>query len=355
MGSSESRSAAGARLHHRRRNREKLNADRGENVEGLFEALPSRRGTQADPDGIVRALWTDREDGAGADQHPSPACLFREVVRRTTVGQGPPDVRTRRGRRAQTERLGRVPESVWEQAELETLVLADNKLSEVSEQIGRLKRLRVLDLGHNELTRLPDALADLDGLTDFLYLHDNRLTSLPSSLERLTKLRYLNISENAFAVLPECISGMASLIELRASDNQSDVAPRFGRASVTLARVAPQKQPADDPARVDGEAAGTAADRSARQPADALAQGYRRTTSTRQARPAVGDASTPRVDRHPRSTRLRSLPLMRSVTTEPTLPSAPSDPAPGAPPRPLPACPGSRPSRHPDRPGGLPA
>ena len=33
-------------------------------------------------------------------------------------------------------------------------------------------------------------------------------------------MRYLNISENAFAVLPECVTGMVSLIELRASDNQ---------------------------------------------------------------------------------------------------------------------------------------
>src|SRR5258707_12625052 len=96
------------------------------------------------------------------------------------------------------KRLGRVPESVWEQSELETLVLADNELSEVSEQIGRLKRLRMLDLGHNGLTKVPDTLADLDSLTDFLYLHDNRLTSLPPCLEHLTKLRYVNISENAF-------------------------------------------------------------------------------------------------------------------------------------------------------------
>ncbi len=51
------------------------------------------------------------------------------------------------------KRLGRVPDSVWEQTELETLVLADNDLSEVSEQIGRLKRLRMLDLGHNQLTQ----------------------------------------------------------------------------------------------------------------------------------------------------------------------------------------------------------
>jgi Leucine-rich repeat (LRR) protein len=118
------------------------------------------------------------------------------------------------------KRLGRVPDWVWERTDLETLVLADNQLSDVSGQIGRLKKLRMLDLGHNRLTYVPDAVADLDGLTDFLYLHDNQLTALPPSLARLTKLRYLNISENAFEVLPESISCMASLIELRASGNR---------------------------------------------------------------------------------------------------------------------------------------
>ena len=79
------------------------------------------------------------------------------------------------------KQLGRLPDSVWEQTNLETLVLADNGLCEVSEQIGRLTRLRMLDLGHNELTSVPDGLGDLDGLTDFLYLHDNRLSALPAS------------------------------------------------------------------------------------------------------------------------------------------------------------------------------
>jgi len=118
------------------------------------------------------------------------------------------------------KRLGRVPEWVWERTELETLVLADNQFADVSGQIGRLKKLRMLDLGHNRLTHVPDAVGDLDALTDFLYLHDNQLTALPPSLARLTKLRYLNISDNAFEVLPESISCMASLIELRASGNR---------------------------------------------------------------------------------------------------------------------------------------
>lgn len=50
------------------------------------------------------------------------------------------------------KQLGAVPESVWDRHELESLVLADNGLVEISERVGELKRLRMLDLGHNALT-----------------------------------------------------------------------------------------------------------------------------------------------------------------------------------------------------------
>ena len=49
-----------------------------------------------------------------------------------------------------------VPDSVWERSTLETLILADNGLTEVSEQLGRLRHLRTLDLGHNQLAALPE-------------------------------------------------------------------------------------------------------------------------------------------------------------------------------------------------------
>jgi Leucine rich repeat len=117
------------------------------------------------------------------------------------------------------QKLGAVPESVWDQIDLQKLILAENDLIEVSERIAGLRSLRTLDLGHNLLTNVPQALGDLEGLSDFLYLHDNRLTSLPESLGRLGRLRYLNISENAFKMLPECICNMKGLIELRLSDN----------------------------------------------------------------------------------------------------------------------------------------
>ena len=116
------------------------------------------------------------------------------------------------------QQLGRVPDAVWEQSELQTLVLADNGLREISGRLGTLRKLRMLDLGHNQLTAVPESLGQLDSLTGFLYLHDNKLRALPSALAGLKRLRYLNISANEFDALPQAICGMESLFELRAWD-----------------------------------------------------------------------------------------------------------------------------------------
>jgi Leucine-rich repeat (LRR) protein len=123
------------------------------------------------------------------------------------------------------QQLGTVPESVWDEVSVETLVLADNALPSLSGKIARLRRLRTLDLGHNQLSEIPEALGELVQLDRFLYLHDNRLTTLPPSLAGLTRLRYLNLSENAMTRWPEAVTGMAGLIELRITDNQLQALP----------------------------------------------------------------------------------------------------------------------------------
>jgi len=117
------------------------------------------------------------------------------------------------------QHLGRVPKSLWDRPEIETLILADNDLTEISESIDRLQSLKTLDLGHNLLASLPNNLGHIPGLRDFLYLHDNHLAALPPSLANLKDLRYLNISENRFTEFPESIAGMTGLLELRATDN----------------------------------------------------------------------------------------------------------------------------------------
>ena len=81
------------------------------------------------------------------------------------------------------QELGRVPLEVFEQVDTTSLILAGNGLTELSPEIARLQALRMLDLGHNRLAGLPDALGEITGLSDFLYLHDNLLTCCPSPWE----------------------------------------------------------------------------------------------------------------------------------------------------------------------------
>jgi Leucine-rich repeat (LRR) protein len=116
--------------------------------------------------------------------------------------------------------LGQVPSSVWDNVSLEALILADNGLIEVSARLGQLKSLRMLDLGHNQLSTIPETIGEIVGLSDYLYLHDNRLASLPASIGQLRKLRYFNLSENSFSELPKSVCAMSGLIELRVTDNQ---------------------------------------------------------------------------------------------------------------------------------------
>ncbi|WP_419669098.1 leucine-rich repeat domain-containing protein [Streptomyces sp. 2-1] len=49
------------------------------------------------------------------------------------------------------QQLGKVPESVWQDTELQVLILADNGLIDLPPEIGHLHRLATLDLGHNHL------------------------------------------------------------------------------------------------------------------------------------------------------------------------------------------------------------
>jgi Leucine-rich repeat (LRR) protein len=103
-------------------------------------------------------------------------------------------------------------------AELERLYAAEIQLAWVPDWIGRLTRLRTLDLGHNLLSSLPDSMAGLQAL-EILYIHDNRLSVLPAWIGELRGLTYLNAAENGLRVMPP-LAGLESLIELRLMHNR---------------------------------------------------------------------------------------------------------------------------------------
>src|SRR5438132_4238514 len=113
-----------------------------------------------------------------------------------------------------------VPEWVWARRELETLNLSENRISSVSNDIAQLSGLRMLDLGHNELAELPEALGELVNLSDYLYLSFNHLTNFPAFLSHLNRLKYLNVTDNQLCDLPDAIGDMLGLRELRLYDNR---------------------------------------------------------------------------------------------------------------------------------------
>ena len=194
--------------------------------------------------------WGDPDSACPSPTSPTTACPTRGTPSasiwsrtsstRRSSSQGMPGRHLSLWKQA----LGVVPNAVWDRTDLETLVLADNGLTEISDRVGDLRHLRMLDLGHNKLRQIPSSLGQLEQLRDFLYLHDNQLSTLPLSLGRLSRLRYLNFSENAFEALPEAVTEMSGLLELRVTDNRLTSLPGVDLAARAITRVTPPQQSA---------------------------------------------------------------------------------------------------------------
>jgi Leucine-rich repeat (LRR) protein len=78
-------------------------------------------------------------------------------------------------------------------------------LNSLPEGIGKLKSLRLLNVGRNNLCSLPCSIGSLSSL-EVLYLYENDLRSLPRSMKDLSKLRVLGLDGNpSLSCLPEHI------------------------------------------------------------------------------------------------------------------------------------------------------
>ena len=78
--------------------------------------------------------------------------------------------------------------------------------------------VKTLDLGKNQLTRLPESIGQLKSL-EFLHLNNNQLAALPESIGQLAFLRYLYLDNNQLATLPESIEQLKSLQNLNLEGN----------------------------------------------------------------------------------------------------------------------------------------
>jgi internalin A len=102
--------------------------------------------------------------------------------------------------------------------------LSYKRLSELSESIGNLQHLQVLDLNENNLSSLPESIGNLQNLKE-LYLFNNNLSSLPESIGNLQNLEVLSLDNNKLSSLPESISNLQNLKVLYLGNNKLNSLP----------------------------------------------------------------------------------------------------------------------------------
>lgn len=76
-----------------------------------------------------------------------------------------------------------------------------NKISVIPEQIKKLKKLKRLILGNNQILEIKESLSELQNLTH-LDLSNNKIKYLPSTIANLPNLEYLYLEGNPFDLLP---------------------------------------------------------------------------------------------------------------------------------------------------------
>ncbi len=82
---------------------------------------------------------------------------------------------------------------------------------------------------HNQITALPEELADLDQVV-FLYFESNRLATLPRALLDMDSLEGMYFTSNRFTEIPDFIFEMTRLKKLQFSHNNiSELPPEIGR------------------------------------------------------------------------------------------------------------------------------
>lgn len=139
------------------------------------------------------------------------------------------------------------PSEIFDIADsLEILDLSNNRLNRLPDDLGRLKKLRILFLSQNLFEELPPVLADCTELTmigfksnqivhvyekclpakvRWLILTDNKIEKLPDSIGELTRLQKLMLAGNKLTSLPDSMSACRELELIRLSANRLETLP----------------------------------------------------------------------------------------------------------------------------------
>lgn len=114
----------------------------------------------------------------------------------------------------QGEGLAKIPNSLFEFEDLESLSLEFNQIKYIPEEFSTLKSLKTLNLAYNELTTFPESIIKLPSL-EFLALDNNYITTLPESIRDFISLKELYIRMNNINRIPPFLSNTSFKIEYK--------------------------------------------------------------------------------------------------------------------------------------------
>ena len=120
--------------------------------------------------------------------------------------------------------LQQIPPEVFELADsLEILNLSGNQLSDLPDDLPRLKRLKVLFCSDNQFTHLPEVLGACPAL-DIVGFKANRIAHVPGHALP-PSLRWLILTDNALGALPVALGERPSLQKLMLAGNRLQTLP----------------------------------------------------------------------------------------------------------------------------------
>jgi hypothetical protein len=143
--------------------------------------------------------------------------------------------------------LTEFPREIFDLADsLEILNLSGNRLSDLPDDVPRLKKLRILFCSENDFRHVPPVVAECAGLSmlgfksnriervealppslRWLILTDNRIDRLPTSLRNCLQLQKLMLSGNRLTRLPDEMAACTNLELVRLAANRFEALPAW--------------------------------------------------------------------------------------------------------------------------------
>jgi Leucine-rich repeat (LRR) protein len=128
-----------------------------------------------------------------------------------------------------------LPDELGQLAQLQTLQLEYNQLTELPIWIGSLGNLRSLTLDNNKIKTLPDSFRKL-GKLEWLHMENTQLTHLPDWIGELTQLQRVFLSGNQLTFLPMSLTELPRLERIDIKNNkfadQPEVIAKLTRVQV---------------------------------------------------------------------------------------------------------------------------